>query len=534
MKKRNLFLLAFAAFAFAACSNDDVVDEGGGIDPKGESWVALSVVRPAATRGLNTPDKDPADGPEVNMDKVRAIFFDNAGLVTKDYTLQGGEQGAAGTAGDAFKVPSSSITVLVIVNPGATLAASYAVGTPLTTVNDAINGTVANLADRTGSGSFMMTNARGDLEGITLHPSAAAAESAPTALYVDRVVAKVRVYVASATDVADVTVDNPEWVLNVTNKKYFPMSKRVKTALATPTPFDIYGLGSYRIDPNYDNSSNVYTVNGTDAVNADYIANYNYYPSTATPAPSAWNATTASTSDVEYCLENTQNAAGNIHAYTTQVLLKAEFYPTKFYLPGDVAGAPSGTSTDSDNDWLAIGANFYALNTIDKWIEDELTKKYQHTKPSEYLTPITTAYNAFLVGIGQTPVDVTISPDAGVSAIDAATKAAAVVADFTALNGDVKTNGAAKVGNVSYYKGGLSYYKIMIKHDDSSTVLNALGEFGVVRNSVYDIHVSKFNNPGFPIIPEPDPDTPDETNEGYLSLKININEWTWYTQNEIL
>ena len=33
----------------------------------------------------------------------------------------------------------------------------------------------------------------------------------------------------------------------------------------------------------------------------------------------------------------------------------------------------------------------------------------------------------------------------------------------------------------------------MIKHDDTSAVTNELGEFGVVRNSVYDINVKKFN-----------------------------------------
>ena len=35
----------------------------------------------------------------------------------------------------------------------------------------------------------------------------------------------------------------------------------------------------------------------------------------------------------------------------------------------------------------------------------------------------------------------------------------------------------------------------MIKHDDTDKALNELGEFGVVRNSVYDINVNKFNNP---------------------------------------
>ena len=73
----------------------------------------------------------------------------------------------------------------------------------------------------------------------------------------------------------------------------------------------------------------------------------------------------------------------------------------------------------------------------------------------------------------------------------------------------------------------------MIKHDDSDAANNKLGEFGVVRNSVYDIIVTKFNNPGYPTIPAPDPNTPDEA-ESFLSLEIKVNPWTWYRQVEEL
>ena len=85
-----------------------------------------------------------------------------------------------------------------------------------------------------------------------------------------------------------------------------------------------------------------------------------------------------------------------------------------------------------------------------------------------------------------------------------------------------------------YYDGGVSYYKIMIKHDDSDKAMNEFGEFGVVCNSVYDINIKGFNNPGYPTIPDPDPDTPDENDETWLSIQINVNPWTWYSQEEIL
>ncbi|UVV52120.1 Mfa1 fimbrilin C-terminal domain-containing protein [Bacteroides thetaiotaomicron] len=113
-----------------------------------------------------------------------------------------------------------------------------------------------------------------------------------------------------------------------------------------------------------------------------------------------------------------------------------------------------------------------------------------------------------------------------------------LVDDFKATKANVG-NVAAKdraitVTGLTYYVGAVSYYKIMIKHDDTSAVTNELGEFGVVRNSVYDINVKKFNNPGYPAIPDPDEGTPDESDEGWLSIEIIPNPWTWYTQEEIM
>ena len=61
----------------------------------------------------------------------------------------------------------------------------------------------------------------------------------------------------------------------------------------------------------------------------------------------------------------------------------------------------------------------------------------------------------------------------------------------------------------------------MIKHDDTDKALNELGEFGVVRNSVYDINVNKFNNPGYPEIPTPGTD-PDEEDGSFLAIQINV------------
>ena len=75
-------MLALAAVAFAACSNEDLVpvDNPGNnndlvTDPNADAWVALAVKTPVQTRGLHNPNQEAATEDESKITKVRAIFF---------------------------------------------------------------------------------------------------------------------------------------------------------------------------------------------------------------------------------------------------------------------------------------------------------------------------------------------------------------------------------------------------------------------------------------------------------------------------
>ena len=99
MKKKNFLMLAFAAVAFAACSNEDLVPTGNPgddnqlvTDPTGDAWVALAVKTPVQTRGLHNPNQEAATEDESKITTVRAIFFtananEDAATVTADLTL---------------------------------------------------------------------------------------------------------------------------------------------------------------------------------------------------------------------------------------------------------------------------------------------------------------------------------------------------------------------------------------------------------------------------------------------------------------
>lgn len=528
MRKKNVLMSAIAALAFAACSSDDVLleqDTGIVTNPTGDAWVALDIKTPSVSRSraLHDPNKEDGTAEESSVSTVRAIFFDASEQLTDDIELTGVEAGNPGQPNGGvskpFKVDAKSKRILIIANPGAGFPAkgSFGTGASYSTVNGVLALSLG--ADVTQNvaknGSFMMSNAKGRLEpsvsttdgtdaDLALYKTEELAKNSPLAIHIDRVVAKVRVYVKQESDVA--TIANPKWILNITNTKFYFVSERILTWNEDPanggrgtciTPFDQYKIGSYRKDPNYDNQ------NG----GLDYMVISNDVAIVNDPGES------------QYCLENTQTSIHNLHQYTTQVLLKVEFLPKAFKKPHTTdLGTP-----DPNKDFMRINGGFYTFDTLKEWIEAELRSKYDAigtSKPS-VTTTLTDALNVYLdsKGIGK------------VSLLDSGVNVDALVITFNGKIDEIKGKGAGAVENFNYYADGISYYKIMIKHDDTDKALNELGEFGVVRNSVYDINVNKFNNPGYPEIPTPGTD-PDEEDGSFLAIQINVNPWTWYTQEE--
>ena len=88
-----------------------------------------------------------------------------------------------------------------------------------------------------------------------------------------------------------------------------------------------------------------------------------------------------------------------------------------------------------------------------------------------------------------------------------------------------------------YYHESVCYYDVLIRHDQNVTEKMALGRYGVVRNNWYHLELQSVSGPGTPWIPDPsDPDNPtppgtdDDEADAYISVKITINPWTYWTQ----
>lgn len=529
MKTKFFLMFASAAMLLAACSKDDIGsggdDSGIVTDPKGDAWVSLRVITPStrSTRALNSNPIKNATEAESKIDNVRAIFFDadSDPLVTADIALEPEQAGLVNDQfterGEAFQVPATSKRILIVANPSSKFPSKESTpGKTYSWINEAIEEDASVISNE--NGGFMMTNAKGGLEpsdsdgidqDLTLYKTADFAESAPLSIKLDRVVAKVHVEIDPVVDAktkAVVKLDDGGWHLNVTNKKYFPVSKRLPTWLEANgggfrTPFDDYKLGSYRIDPNYDEQTQT-------------SSDYNVY---AEGDISTWNDNTKN----EYCLENTQDSINNVHAYTTHVLFKIKFIPTEYELPGEQTEGAQG----DDADWMYINGGYYTFNTLKTWIETELTAKV-NANGGVVSMPLTNAFNKYLGKDGLNIGEISIPADK--EGIEIA------MGDFVTKQTVIQDmpDRARTVGSFTYYVGGVCYYRAMIRHDDTDKIVNALGEFGVVRNSYYDIFVSKFSRPGYPVIPEPSPEDPDEDDGNWLSIQINVNPWTWYKQVE--
>ena len=113
----------------------------------------------------------------------------------------------------------------------------------------------------------------------------------------------------------------------------------------------------------------------------------------------------------------------------------------------------------------------------------------------------------------------------------------------------------SKIGDITEYKNGESYYFVRIKHfgddltpwnttetDKPTTAAvypstnregNYLGRYGVLRNNWYDIEVTGVKGLGSAKVPSVTTTTDDEL-ESYIAVKINVLSWAKRTQSTVL
>lgn len=241
-----------------------------------------------------------------------------------------------------------------------------------------------------------------------------------------------------------------------------------------------------------------------------------------------------------YCYENTFDVAHQKVYNTTTAIVKMKITPdsytggTFYTINGgkDVVYSLANAKTKVGNQFLAENTESFLKTTYFPTVTEAGKISVSNVEFSDEAGAVTF-----------TKLVLTFTPTAGGAATTYDVTDAAVL---TALANNIK---------VVEYKGGYSYYNILIKHfGDELTPWNPstktsgisyptpdeanwLGRYGVLRNNWYDLDITGVSRLGAATPEELDvknDPTPDDNLKSYISVKINVLSWAKRTQSAIL
>ena len=591
MKKYKFFALAFAAMTLAACSSDDVVDDGGkgsSVAPGEQGYVSLAINLPTQPGTRIDETYDAGTSAENDVKSAYLLLFsgasEDAATFQSAYELTLGTwNGQTGSVSSTTKVvqqitrpaAGTNLYALVVLNGGGGTGDAIEEGTSATegwkfggnalTANSTAFSLLYStaltlpLADVTGTtDGFLMTNAPlyskpggsnnpsgGAVQTLApvdvdnIYSSQADAQTGEPAadVYVERAVAKVSV-TAQGTEGGNglIAYTLSGYALDVTNNKTF-LVRNVANASwwgYKSTNASVTGENQYRFVGSDAVATNLYrTYWGIDP-NYTSVSTGDLTIGTGVPA-------LTNTNTPLYCFENTFNVDNMKQNVTTHVVIGAKLTIT----------GQDGTSSD----FYTIGGDKDVIYDGIDDVEGKVLEAYLNN------TTIADAINEGKVStatVDASDFDVTFDSKAstgGYLTVSAITVKKGSESDFT--DGKVPTelvNNSSIVAaisnslNIAYYKGGVSYYPVMIKHFGESETpwaadpgqtesypvtnrdQNYLGRYGVLRNNSYQITVNNVKKIGYPEVPTY-PGSFDDPVESWIGVTINILPWVVRSQN---
>lgn len=414
----------------------------------------------------------------------------------------------------------------------------------LSKLGDLSNGLVmtnAPVCDKQGgaqdaTGGAITTLAK--LDATKIFATEAKAQADPAGeVYVERAAAKVTV-TASMSDDAAIDADanvkyskaSIKWAINNQNDKY-NNARQMKSAwlglAANGGEGSVNPSSKYRFVSNGAIHEGVYRTYWAEDMN------YNAEPGAgqfkANPAADDI-ITKAEDSKSVYVTENTFDVQHQTIKNTTGLSVSATFNGGKDFYIADTYGANKILQTPENGTTTAISVTDYI-------------KEYLMNNNAGFKAWIEGGAANFAVAMTNNEIDGTASVT-GVTGTDLPTD---ITTDY--INGLIK---------FKFYKGGVAYYNLLIKHfgqdetpwnrdkhtvndiegiygTDPLATQNFLGRYGVVRNNWYQVEISGISQIGSPTVIDPStPDTPDDTVNNYLSVKIHILPWAVRKQSEVL
>lgn len=583
MKRFNLIPLALTTLMLGACSSEDGLNLGGGNSvAQGEKgYISFSLNLPTVKSTANRANDDFDDGAatEYNVKDATLLLF--SGANEGDATFAGaydlGKMTGGTSDGDnittTYKIAQevtkpvgANVYAMVVINgkasnvltesggtwsiKGQTLTASTTKYKDLAGAAYNLSNTdVANIASTADGGCFLMTNAPlytkaggvsdptgGSVQTLTeinpnnIFTTEEEAKANPAAnVYVERAVAKVTVTGNTTGTQDDGNIANyiiNGWTLDVTNQSSY-LVRNVNGADWWSLKAD--GVNDYRfvgaaavadglyrtywgIDPNYSTEGTFTTLAGT--------------------IPASLKAV----GENDYCLENTFDLNQMNQDQTTRVIVAAALDFNKdgkgddFYVLDNDKSNTALTPEEIEN---TIKAAYLANGTVVGLLEANLNGGVSIGADDLEVT-----FNGKENTGGYVTVSEITIKDESASKF----KTGAIPEGLQAANNDAIIADVNAAHKIAFYKGGVAYYPVMIKHfgDDltpwsngevyGSNKADFLGRYGVLRNNWYSINVTGIKNIGDPEVPEIY-GTPDDPSESWISVSINILSWAKRSQS---
>lgn len=583
------FSIALAALMLGACSNDEVVQDGGS-DPvwnsDGKGYVSFSIQLPTQpnTRawddGSHFDDGTPS---EYKVENATLILFTGADGVEKvhsayelhpNFSPKGSATDQITTTAkitqEINKIDKTTpIKALVVLNhndlfkvaDGGDLQVSGVsyVGKTLEDLNQGLKAlktdfswhkagllmSNAVMADKQG-GTVAPSDAKivGPLvtiDGDKIRPTRAEADANPAAtIYVERAEAKVTVNSGNIneTTVSKMPFEIVGWVLDNTSKKNYLTRQTIGFDNWKSYTSELLAGGAkdYRMVGNNAIADGLYRLYW--AVDPNY-ANISSDLSTEYSTVGGATATIANGAMLKadgvapgYCFENTTDLARMTEQNLTRVIVKAKFNNgNPFYI---IDGNAENTSSFMNEVAVKkeVMARMFTNPEFAAWAKANVANGNTLKSDEDFVVELTEE----AAGVRKVK---------SIALNAAGTKKMKEGAEAMPNNAVTTAN---KLISLSYYADGMAYYPVYIAHFGQgqtpwsesdykdATIYGAdsdaryLGRYGVVRNNWYDISVTSIKALGSPNVTEVT-NEPVDKKESYISVKINVLSWAKRTQS---
>ena len=602
MKKSLLFSAVLAGLMLGSCSSsDDIAGNNTGFNETGKGYINISLNLPTQGKNVSRAANDvTADGvaDEYKVNDAALLLF--AGANENNAVFQGAYNldGLKKTDIDANVQISTQLTkvqeissvsatgniyAFVLVNKGSNIVVNT--DHTITVNRTPFTGKFSDFSQLKVDGAFVNDNLMMTNVPVVTKPGTAVFDDATVLADVTKSIFKTEAE-AKANPAADVFVERvaSKVTLGMTGTGTSTETLSADGATAEKFKYTLEGWNLANVNKSsylvrqYDNSWNSLASNGHDfltgadksafdanpyrfaginliktKVSSDPAANkYRTYwgkdINYDTNAPFASDPTvgdanlTLGNNATTYCYENTFDVDHQNVCNTTTAIVKMKITPDSYTGTGGTFYIINGGKDvvySLANAKTKVGNQFLAENT-----ESSLkTKYFSEISEAGKISVSNVEFSDKAGAVTFTKLVLTFTPDAGGSAT---TKEETNPTVLAALANNIK---------VVEYKGGYSYYNILIKHfGDELTPWNPstktsgisyptpneanwLGRYGVLRNNWYDLDITGVSRLGAATPEELDvkkDPTPDDNLKSYISVKINVLSWAKRTQKAIL